>query len=191
MATANVILNATIDLLREVGYNGTSLKRIVETSGTTTGSVYHFFPAGKDQLTVEAIRYSGPLYQQIIEHILDEADNLPEGIYQVFEQAGQVLVDTNYLDPCPIGGIAREVASVKPELREAAAEVFASWSQALAMRLREAGVDAAQADDMSATAIAAIEGGFVLTRTHRDPEPLRKIGRTLQRLFASVLRDAG
>ena len=182
-ATPELILSATIDLFREFGYNGTSLKQIVDASGTTTGSVYHFFPGGKDELAAEAILYSGPLYQQIMEEILDEAEDLATGIYRVFEQASITLHQSGYMDPCPIGGIAREVANVKPPLRRAASSVFGDWTEALADRIRACGLHEAAAQDLAVTIVSSIEGGFILARSHRSREPLLQLGRTFQQVF--------
>lgn len=185
--TAEAILNATIDLFRERGFNGTSMRDIVKASESTAGSVYHFFPGGKDELTVEVIEYAGPMYQSIIEALLDEAADIPGGIYSVYEQAAHTLADTNYLDPCPIGGIAREVASIKPELRLAIAVVFSAWVQAAQTRLAGANIDPELAQDIAVTMVASIEGGFTLARTHRSAEPLLSIGRALQLLVSSQL----
>lgn len=184
-ATAEAILNAAIDLFRELGFNGTSMRDIVKASGTTAGSVYHFFPKGKDELTAEAVKHAGPIYQSIIETLLDEAATLPEGVYTLFEQASVTLEETNYLDPCPIGGIAREVASIKPELRLAIAAVFSAWVQAAQQRLSDSGIEESVAEDIAVTMVASIEGGFTLARTHRSAKPLLSVGRALQSLISS------
>ncbi|MEM8501253.1 MAG: TetR/AcrR family transcriptional regulator [Pseudomonadota bacterium] len=189
--TAEAILNATIDLFRELGFNGTSMRDIVKASKTTAGSVYHFFPSGKDELTVEVIKHAGPMYQSIIETLLDDAADLTEGVYSVYEQAAYTLADTNYLDPCPIGGIAREVASIKPELRFAIAVVFSAWVQATQERLANARIEPEVAEDIAVTMVASIEGGFTLARTHRSAEPLLSIGRSMQSLVGSQLIRQG
>ena len=175
--TTKSILSAAIDLYRAQGFNGTSIKQIVSASSATTGSVYHFFPRGKDQLTIEAIKLSGPSYQSLIEQILDEAEDLPSGIYAVCEQAAEHLAESNYLDLCPIGGVAREIANTKPEIRKAIAGIFSSWRKAIEARLVDAGIAESVAIDIATSFIAAIEGGFTIARTHRNPETLLSIGR--------------
>ena len=50
--TRDRILVATNELFRRQGYNGTSLSQISEAANATIGSIYHFFPGGKEALAV-------------------------------------------------------------------------------------------------------------------------------------------
>lgn len=133
------------------------------------------------------IQTSGKLYQDLIESILDQHQNIAEGIAAVFNQAAELLVSTGYIDPCPIGGIAREVASIKPSLRKSVSRVFYAWTTMVCDRLKAAGVSETHAQDIAATLVAAIEGGFVLTRSHRDPQTLLRIGRSITLLIEQSL----
>ena len=47
------------------GYTGIGLKQVAAESGAPIGSLYHFFPGGKDELAAEALRMSGAGYQFI------------------------------------------------------------------------------------------------------------------------------
>ncbi|MGO6668982.1 TetR/AcrR family transcriptional regulator, partial [Rhizobium ruizarguesonis] len=38
------------EIFRELGYEGTSLSRITERTGIGKGSLYHFFPGGKEEM---------------------------------------------------------------------------------------------------------------------------------------------
>ena len=49
----NELLDRAVELFRRQGFNATSLSQIVAASESTTGSVYHFFPGGKDELTAD------------------------------------------------------------------------------------------------------------------------------------------
>ena len=49
-----------------------------------------------------------------------------------FDGAAAVLEETDYLDACPIGTVALEVASTNDRLRAATADVFDSWVAAVA-----------------------------------------------------------
>jgi AcrR family transcriptional regulator len=57
--TKERILDNTGELFRRYGYTGTGLKQIVANANAPFGSVYHFFPGGKEQLGEEVIRRSG------------------------------------------------------------------------------------------------------------------------------------
>ena len=57
--TRDRILDATIRLLRRQGYTATGIKQIVAEGDAPLGSVYHYFPGGKEQIGVEALLRSG------------------------------------------------------------------------------------------------------------------------------------
>lgn len=47
---------ATLDLLRRRGLSGAGINQVVDASRAPKGSVYHYFPGGKRQLVIEALR---------------------------------------------------------------------------------------------------------------------------------------
>ncbi len=180
IGTKRKILTVAEELFRRQGYRGTSVKDVTSTAGVTIGSVYHFFPEGKQQLAEEVIRTSGAAYLELWEAIADEAGDVARGVRHFFDGAADVLASTDFVDICPIGSIAREVASTDDVLRRACADVFASWERSFARRLRAAGVGASTARSLATIVVASLEGGFVLARSARDPEPLRVVGRAME-----------
>jgi AcrR family transcriptional regulator len=185
--TRDRIVTATAELFRRQGYNGTGLKQVTQAAAAPVGSVYHFFPGGKDELAETVILTSGGAYQELFEAIYAEAGDPVEAIGAFFEGAVAVLAETDYVDACPIGTVALEVASTNDRLRRATEAVFAGWIGAAAARFVAAGVPPAEASDLAVTLVAAIEGGFMLSRAARSPEPMRSAGRLMQRLVAAAL----
>ncbi len=53
------ILQTTCALLEKQGYHGTGLNEIVKESHAPKGSLYYYFPDGKEQITAEAVLQSG------------------------------------------------------------------------------------------------------------------------------------
>ncbi len=185
--TRDRILTATNELFRRHGFNGTSIKQITLAAQVPMGSLYHFFPEGKDQLAREAIETSGPAYEQLFEIIADEAASPSEAITNFFEGAAEVLEATGFIDICPIGTVAREVASTNDSLRVSTAKVFASWITAVAARLEAAGVPGPEANGLATTVVASLEGGFLLARAARDTAPLLAIGTAIRLLVDTTL----
>ena len=185
--TRDRILTATNELFRRNGFNGTSIKQIIIAAKVLMGSLYHFFPQGKDQLAREAIETSGPAYQQLLQMIADEAASPAEAISNFFDGAAEVLETTDFIDICPIGTVAREVASTNNSLRESTAKIFASWIGALAARFQAAGIPEPEATGLATTVVASLEGGFMLARSARDTAPLRATGTAIRLLVDTTL----
>src|SRR5581483_6729079 len=71
--TRQRIVETSAELFRAQGYNATGVKQIVTAAQAPFGSVYHFFPGGKEQLGAESIVVSGAIYEQLIPAIFDPA----------------------------------------------------------------------------------------------------------------------
>ena len=185
--TRERIVTATTELFRGRGFNGTSLKQVIESAQAPTGSIYHFFPGGKEELGEAVIRESGAAYQQLFELVADEATDVAEAIRELFDGAADALEETDYIDICPIGNVAREVASTHEPLRQATVDVFAGWTTAISKRLRAAGFSPGDANAIANTVISAIEGALMLARARRSTTDLRATGVHIQHLVADSL----
>lgn len=181
------LLAAANESFRRGGYNGTSLKDVVAAASATVGSLYHFFPGGKEELTAAVLRESGAAYGELFELIANASADPATAIGDFFDGAAAVIEATDYIDPCPIGTVAREIANTNDNLRVIANDVFRAWSVAASSRFQAAGMDSSQADELATTVVAALEGGFVLARTARDADILRRMGRQMQRLTELAL----
>jgi AcrR family transcriptional regulator len=176
--TKERILDTTAELFRRYGYTGTGLKQIVAQANAPFGSIYHFFPGGKEQLGGEVIRRSGQMYQDLLTAIIDSAPDVLTGVGDCFSGASVVLLETDYADACPIETVALEVASSNEPLRKATADVFDSWIAAATERLSGAGIVPGAARQLAISTISLLEGAFVLSRALRSVEPLEAAGMT-------------
>jgi AcrR family transcriptional regulator len=176
MATRDRIVEQSAELFRRQGYNGTGVKQIVAAASAPFGSIYHFFPGGKEQLGAEVIRTSGALYLELFAGIAAEAGDVPGAFADFFEGAAETLLETDYTDACPIATVALEVASTNETLRLATAEVFESWIAAASAFLMAAGVEEPRARALSLTILSLLEGAFVFSRSLRSTKPLHAAG---------------
>jgi len=176
VSTRDRIVDASAQLFRRQGYSATGVKQIVTEAQAPFGSVYHFFPGGKEQLGAEAIRHSGALYLELIPAVFDLAPDVVTGTRDFFAGAAAHLAETDYADACPIATIALEISSTSEPLREACAEVFESWIAAGAERLEAAGIAPVRARALTISMLSALEGAFVLSRAGRTTEPLELAG---------------
>jgi len=168
------------------GYNGVGLKQVAAESGAPIGSLYHFFPGGKDELAAEALRLSGAGYQTLVEGILENMPDLVAGIEQSFALAADTLAATGYVDACWIETVALEVASTSEPLRLVTSEIFEGWIDSATAWCESHGLSPEDARALGIAYITGLEGSFVLARSLRSPEPLLATGRML----AAAAREA-
>jgi len=183
-------MTATAELFRRRGYHGTGLKDVTAAAGATTGSLYHFFPGGKADLAAAVITETGAVYQQLFEVIADEHGDPANGVRAMFDGAAVALEDVDFVDICPIGTVAGEVASTDERLRRAADDVFMGWTGAAAARFRAAGLPARPARELATTVVAALQGAILHARCRRDAAPLRTTGALMAELVAARVATA-
>jgi AcrR family transcriptional regulator len=185
--TRERILAASEELFRRQGYAGTGVKAILAASQAPYGSLYHFFPGGKEELGVAALRAGGVTYRELVEAFFPPGGDVVAATRAFFAGAAEVVAATGYADACPIATVALEVASTSEPMREAAAEAFESWLAVLTERFGEAGIEPAPARELAVVLFCAIEGAFLLSRTTRRTEALDVTGRAAAEAVARAV----
>jgi AcrR family transcriptional regulator len=190
LPTRERILYASAELFRRQGYAGTGLKQVVAQAEAPFGSLYHFFPGGKEQLADEVLRAGGRFFLALYGSIADAAGDLPTAVHDFFAGAAATLQSTDFADACPIATVAGEVASTHEPLRQATADVFESWLASLAEDAIEGGVAHSRARALALSVLALLEGAFLLSRSLRSTEPMNAAGEAAAALVSAALAEA-
>jgi AcrR family transcriptional regulator len=175
-------------LFRQQGYAATGVKAILATADAPYGSLYHFFPGGKQQLGVAAIERGGAHGRAQIQSDFPPAADVVKAAAAAFAGAADRLEATDFAD-CTISTIALEVSGSDEPMRTAAAEAFESWLEILEQRFTEAGMRPGRAREVAVELICLMEGGRLLSRTSRSSTPLRIVGRAAVNAVAAGLAE--
>jgi len=188
--TRDRIVEATAALFQQRGYTGSGLKQISTDSAAPFGSLYHFFPGGKEELAAATLRWSGHGYQLLVTTVFDAAPDIVTGVGDAFEGAAEALRLSDYADACPIATVALEVASTNEVLRQVTAEIFEAWIAALARRFAAAGIAVDRSRELAIAFVATLEGGFLLCRAAKDTAAMDALGRTMVDTVRAALDTA-
>jgi AcrR family transcriptional regulator len=189
--TRDRILYTSAELFRRQGYAGTGLKQIATEAEAPFGSIYHFFPGGKEQLADEVLRTGGLFFLALYEAIAGGAPDLASAVRDFFSGAAETLEATDFADACPIATVAGEIASTHEVLRLACADAFASWLGALARDAIDAGVAPEDSGPLAQSLLALLEGAFLLSRSMRTTDPMTACGDAAVALVRAALPDGG
>jgi AcrR family transcriptional regulator len=187
--TKQRIVEAGAALFKRQGYSSTGMKQIAAEAPAPFGSIYHFFPGGKDELGAEVIRISGRAYGQLVPMVFDAEPDVAIATRNFFIGAAKALRASEFEDACPIATVALEVASTNELLRLATAEVFESWIKALAERFKRNGLPARRARELAVAMIAILEGAFVLSRAMRDARHVEVAGEVMAAAVRAALKE--
>lgn len=169
--TRRKLIDATAELLRRNGYHATGLSDIVEHSGAPRGSLYFYFPGGKDQLAIAAIEASGAQWRRRVGEAIANAPDLAAAVTAIIDLLAADLESNGWDNGCPVAAVALE--STSEAVRSAVAGHFAAWREASIAALgARFGIAPAAAVHIATFGLAAIEGALLLARVERSRAPL-------------------
>lgn len=172
------LVETTAQLLRVQGYHATGLNQIVEESQAPKGSLYHYFPQGKEELAAEAL---GLASQAMLARLRDLFTNyrLKDALTMLVEQAIADLEASNYQNGCPIATVALETVNCDC-LQSQCASFFRQAMSLLEEGMKREGVPAEKVPGLAQMAFAAYEGAVLLSRVLRSPAPLRQVAEQIK-----------
>ena len=179
MNTHDQILLTTCALLEKQGYHGTGLSEIVRESGAPKGSLYYHFPAGKEQITAEAIARAGELTAERIRAGLAEVADPAQALHDFILKIADGVEASGFAAGSPLTAVAMETALGSERINEACRNAYDLIIAAFRDHLLTGGINEDQATELAIFITAAIEGGIILSRTDHDGAPLRMVARQL------------
>jgi len=188
--TKNRILETMSELLERQGYNGTGLNEIVKLSQTPKGSLYHYFPDGKEEIVAEAIRQKSRGIQELLRHNLAQHDDPAKAVRYHIEFMAQHLAAHECRVGAPLASVVLETATHSERLREACAEAYGNVHEVFKEKLVASGFDDATAIRLMKTIVAAVEGAMILSRAQKDNQPMLDIAASLEILIRAELPTA-
>lgn len=174
----------TAKLMSRRGYAATGLNEIVEKSGAPKGSLYHFFPKGKEQLAEAAVDWSAECFGHTLDEAIARTGSAADAVQALSVQFAIWLEESAFRDGSPLTIVAVETGAFSEPLRLACQRGYQSAVDALADKLRRDGKPAMEASDLALWALASLEGAIILSRTQHSTESLRRIGKLLQKALA-------
>ena len=159
------------EIFREQGYEGTSLKIITERTGLGKGSLYHFFPGGKQEMAEAVLDDVDGWFRTHIFAPLRETQDTNEAIDAMFANVETYFRSGNRA--CLMGVIASSGAI--DIFAERVRDYFAGWRRDLAAMLGRAGFAGDEADALAEEVLAGIQGGLILARGLEDTPAFTRV----------------
>src|SRR5215211_4337147 len=174
------ILQTTCTLLEKQGFHGTGLNEIVKESGAPKGSLYYYFPDGKDQIAAEAVLYSGQLTAERIKASLAESSNASKALYDFVLKVADNVELSGFAAGSPLTAVAMETATTSERINLACREAYGMLQTAFREKLLQSGFSASKAEELGTFITASIEGGIILSRVSHTADPLRRVAKQLK-----------
>ena len=168
-------LPALAEVFREHGYEGASVSLISRATGLGKGSLYHFFPGGKEEMASTVLAEIGGWFEANVFAPLRDADEPEVAITAMFNAVSAYFRSGQRV--CLVGALA--LGDTRDRFAEAVRGYFARWVDALAGALARGGRPREAAVASAEEAVAGIQGAIVLARALARTEIFE---RTVERL---------
>jgi len=183
VSTRDQILETTCHLIEAQGYHATGLKQILEESGTPKGSLYYYFPDGKEELTEEAIEKNSKLIEERIRMALTGIADPAEAVRQFILNLAGYVEASGYQKGGPITTVALETATTSERLSRACERAYQAWQDAFRDKLLQGDYPVEEAVPLANMIIASIEGGIILSRTYKSRATMENIAQQIYTLL--------
>ncbi len=159
------------EVFRAHGYEGASLALIGEATGLGKGSLYHFFPGGKEEMASAVLAHIDTWFESEVFSPLEEVADPLAGCRAMFAAVDDYFRSGRRV--CLVGvlalGEARDLFAARVE------GYFRRWVVVLALALERGGHDSDAALALSQEAVAAVQGALVLARALDDPAVFSRV----------------
>lgn len=175
------------DLMSRRGLPAASMRDLARHSGTPLGSTYHYFPGGKRQLALEAVRFAD---DQVMFRLGRSLEQGPvAGVREFLAVWRQILIDSDFDAGCPVLSVAvtEPRAGEAAEAVSAARDAFGHWCGLLSGSLHEHGTPLDTAEALALLIVTSVEGSVAICRAEGSPRALDVLARTLEQLTENAL----
>jgi AcrR family transcriptional regulator len=181
------VIPVLAEVFRRYGYEGASLTRITEGTGLGKGSLYHFFPGGKEEMAAAVLAHIDDWFQRNVYTPLRQAGSPREGLASMFDEVSRYFESGRKV--CLVGVFA--LGNERDRFSQAVGGYFRDWASALAATLERGKMQAEPARALAEEIVGGIQGALVLARAWDDPQVFARMTLGLrERALASVAQDS-
>jgi TetR/AcrR family transcriptional repressor of lmrAB and yxaGH operons len=169
------IVRTTMRLFRKQGYASTGLQQILAESGAPKGSLYHYFPGGKEALGEAAVTLAGNLIAEMLSELAGKHRKASHFVRGYCEVMAGWMQESGFRSGCPIATTMLETAPHSPALTQAGNRAIAQWTDIICKVFEGAGEEPRMARARARALIAQMEGALLLSRIEQSIQPIMEI----------------
>lgn len=179
------VIPALAEVFREHGFEGTKLSIITKSTGLGKGSLYHFFPGGKEEMADAVLGHVNTWFEEQIFSPLADADEPIEGLHQMLRNVDDYFQSGQRL--CIIGVFA--IGEACDRLSIPISAFFDRWREVLIDTLHSAGLRTKQCEELALEVLVGIQGGLIVSRAVEDNTVFTRTIDKLRTSLAGALLD--
>jgi TetR/AcrR family transcriptional regulator, lmrAB and yxaGH operons repressor len=182
------IIDAAIELMRRSGLSGAGINEIVTASRAPKGSIYYFFPQGKQQIVSEALAAYAKRGLAAWGQALSTAEEPSRKIRALFDAIAARTEQSKYRESCATGTVILDLDNDLEIVRLAIASTFSQWIELISIHFP---IDNAQRrKSFAGLVLTVIQGAFIRARAERSVKPFQDAASWLAEIAEREVRPA-
>jgi TetR/AcrR family transcriptional repressor of lmrAB and yxaGH operons len=169
-----------IQLLPTHGYAGITLMHVARACKAPRGSLYHYFPGGKDDLMAAVLEAAKEYGLGTFITSCSHARKLERYIADMGKALSGELTKSNFKLGCPVAAISMSTEKTHA-LNQKCKIIYSDWCLALQTKLLVYGVPASDAPGLSVNILDTFQGALLHARLAGSCEPIAQAALLLQR----------
>ena len=185
----NIILT-TVQNVWTKGYSLTSVQDIIKKAKAPKGSVYYYFPKGKDEIYLEALEKINCNVKKEFKSISPKLGTLEEyllAVFDLFISKGKACKRSGF----SLTLLAMETSELSPLIAEKCSDILENWRLLLADGLYDRNLPEDLCNPISEWLFTSIQGAISANRIHKDEAFLYNIKSTGRFVIGGPVGDAG
>ncbi len=167
------LIHTAARLFRRRGYGASGLNDILAASGAPKGSLYHYFPDGKEQLAETTVKAGGIMVGQTLEELAASTKDGPAYLRGFARLLIGWLDESNYEEGCPISTVLLEMAGESEKIRVQGHAAYDRWRQVTGDKFMADGVSRKDSAALSTHTLAAFEGAMMIARVEKKDAAIK------------------
>ncbi|MFY9712444.1 MAG: TetR/AcrR family transcriptional regulator [Microbacterium sp.] len=154
------------EAFREHGYEGSSMAILQEATGLGRGSLYNFFPGGKEEMAAAVLADIDAWFRDRVFEPLragTDAASARQGVSSMFDEVDSYFRSGRRVCLQALFALGRERDLFETAVRD----YFLEWVDSLAAALHTAGAD--EPRSQAVQIVSCVQGGIALARALDDP----------------------
>lgn len=182
--TSEYFVNRTSELLRARGGADVTLSMVLEACDAQKGSLYHFFPGGKNELLAAAVEKMGAYAAADIQQCLEKCDTTAEAIQKHLRRVVRLLDKPDSPIGLPFVTLSATIGTVNEGVREKAEYAISTIESLYASGLIRDGFDTKDAKELATFSTFTVDGAIALSRARGNTKPLKLATAFLGEMFS-------
>jgi len=173
------LVRTAMRLFRRQGYASTGLQQILAESGAPKGSLYHYFPSGKEAIGEAAVAMAGDRIAAMLADLAARHRDPKAFVRAYCRVMAGWMEESGFRSGCPIATTLLETAPASPAITAAGQRAIDGWIDVIAGVLSGDGLERRAARSKAQLIVAAMEGALLLSRVRQSTRPILDVAKWL------------